>query len=422
MEEQIKRKYEILLSEPEERTDSVAGKQVGAELEKNEFSIGHSLRRARLWKGLTLKQVAQGICKKSVLERLEKGWGENFSGFEHHLLLRSLLNRMGMFAGKYDFYYDEKERGKEALRKWLVAWRGSFGGGKDRNAWCTFPATGEKQGAAWTSQQKQTEFLKELRLPEGASYEEASGAFEAMNDVEWERIWVSWQKRIRALSQDELSEEARRTWEELLTQKLFYTQEEWEFLYALAEYYKRKKEYKKTEEIYGRMYQNAMGFGMDDERQLELLPEFCLIYGKFLWEHKENGKYGEHRAQDILMHGIQLNLKFRRIYFLSDLMETYCAKRYDMLSDASKEDLRKQRKSDRKPEDSITKFLEEIDLKDENEIKIVAELLQYGQYLAALWMAQKKYEKAKQQLIFMKEELGWQALALDYTCGVLEKH
>lgn len=388
MEEQTRKKYEFLLSGQEEAMDFKTGKQPDIQDGGNEFIIGHLLRRARLWKKLTLQQVARGICKKNTLERLEKEEGEIFSGFDRHFLLRSLLNRMGMFAGKFEFYYDGKERQKENLRAWLVNWRENLEIRKRDEGFCKFPETGEDGEATWIPKEKHTEFLEKLRLPENASYEAAIDAYADIYHVEWECVWVLWQKRIRALSQDELPEEARRTWEELFAQKLFYIQEEWEFLYALAEYFKRKKEYKITEEIYGKMYQNAVKPGMDDERQLELLPGFCRVYGKFLWERNGNGSCGEIKPEDILIRGIWLNLKFRRMYSLYDLMETYCSVLYGRLSDPSKENLRKKGKNNKKNCGTIENFVEEVDLKEEKERKIVAELLQYEQYLVALEIAQ----------------------------------
>lgn len=382
MTEKVREKLKTLLVKK--------GLQEKGKTEQFAFLIGDLIHSMRIRRNFIIEDVVQGICGIATLERLKHGDGEEFPDSS---LLTLLFNRMGVSAEKFEFYFDKNGEERMMIRECLVKWRQAA-----------------VAGVSFLENEMIHVLYQRLRLEKGASYEQALKAYTRKYSVTWEKRWAYWQYLIYKLASDSLIEEVRKAWEELSAWKLYYTEEEWEFLYALASYFAKVGDYENANKVYAKMYQNATGSkntvnycqGMDEERQLELLPKFCLVYGGFLSEYEKMREADQKRqgvdvftvpewdAGEIFLYGIQLNCKFSRDYMLYELMEAYCLLLYGRMCNQR---------------DAVQSL----------------DLLRYEQYLVALEIAQGSYMKAKKRLDFMKEELQWENTTLVHTYNVLER-
>lgn len=467
MEEALKEKLERLITEEKEKCEK------GQDSKEPEFLLGYMLWQERVKRNFVMEDVVKGICSKTTLERFErveeleqmlenveskKNEKEKTEEDPDYLLLHFLLNRMGMSAEKFEFYYDQKEKEDKEIRDWFMILeekeklkRGFEDYVRNKD---TLEIDIDK------NEQKKNitnKLYKELYLIGLNNYEQALIMYKKKKHTMWDKIWIYWQQLIYQLVCDHYSGEIEEKWNDLCAQNLFYTDEEWKFLYTLAAYYRHRNNYKEANKVYLQMYLNAIGeknmtknkmtgkkikllsklkkftygeenkkdniisnlsencvgrneFVMDEERQLEILPKFCLTYGKFLWEYeklqRKEDKDVYWKPEEIFLYGIQLNVKFGRNYFLYELMENYCKLLFEKWNDFTNLNLISEKES---------KIIEK------SKRKYLKELIKYEQYLLAWEVARKNFVKAKKRLKFMKEELKWENIILVHTCNVLAK-
>lgn len=436
MTSKIEEKYKKILG---------TGQNLNAVPEQQKFYLGGLLRKERLQRGLTMEDVAEGVCLINTLHKIEQDTAKEEKKSPSYFLVCSLLTRMGMSAEKFEFYYDQKEAFQEKERTQLSAWEKYYR--KNKRIGSLIDITSEKQNSSGKDIEEnkivwKTEGIKEnkndferkgesLPFDDDTAYKQTLEVYKKKHHTVWENIWADWQLRIAELSCDILPKNLKNIWQELTVRKLFYTEEEWQFLYALAAYVERKKEYEKANKVYFQMYQNAMKEGMDDQRRQELLPEFCLMYGTFLKDYEKMQGTGTElpilykRTEEIFLQGISINQKFGRAYFLHELLNEYfsvlCGRFYTFYNN-------KQNREEQFERNAFFDFLfmqyyQNLGYKNEKEAReeTVNKLLKYGKYLVAWEIVCGNKEKAKRIIYFMKEEIGWDCLTLEHTCAVLEK-
>lgn len=334
MEEEIRKKYERLLVPPD-------GSGPVGEMTEKELLLGRILKKIREHRQISQEDLAEGICPISVLATIENGTKANL------LLTNILLTRMGKSSEKFEFYYTNGEYEQQREREQILE--------------------------LWKSD-KLSEAMKQIRL------------YERRYKTKFNTSWSDWQRRCIMLKQDTLPKKFEQLWLELQRRKLYFTQEEWDFLWELAKMYERTEQKEKLREVYSLMYQNSVditkiseldGHGMDEERQLEILPLLCLNYGRF--EHKE-----EHleEAETVLNTGIELLIRNMRLYYLRELLEERTQLCYRLWKD--------------------TKSPERYQ-----------KLVQDEQNLIALDFMYHDEEKAYQKIKWLKEELKWESTTLD---------
>ena len=175
-----------------------------AKTEEAELPIGFLLWQERIRRDFAVEDVADGICGKTTLERME-----NVEKMECMLkqtklaessdcfLVCSLLNRMGMSAGKFEFYCSKGEEENRAARNRLVAWRVLL--------------AAEKRQAGESG--KELEACNNLKLKYSftsraeADYKQALAVYEEKHHAAWDRMWVYWQCYIYELSCNRLPQE-----------------------------------------------------------------------------------------------------------------------------------------------------------------------------------------------------------------------
>ena len=431
MKSKIEEKYKKILG---------TGQILNAVPEQQKFYLGCLLRKERLYRGLVMEDVAEGICLINTLHKIEKNIVEEEKKSPSYFLISSLLTRMGMSSEKFEFYYDQKEAFQEKERKQLSAWEKYYRKNKRIERLTIFDTTLEKQNSSVKDMEQNKIFGQAPIYFDDTAYKQTLEDYKKKHRTVWEHTWADWQLCIAELSCDILPKNLKNLWQELTERKLFYTKEEWQFLYALAAYMERKNEYEKANKIYFQMYQNIMKEGMDDERRLEVLPEFCLTYGAFLKDYEKIQKEESElpilykRTEEIFLQGISINQKFGRAYFLYELLNGYfsvlCRRFYTgcVMTPICSVSGGLQNQEEKLEGDTSFDFLfaqycRNFGYKDEKEAteETVRKLLQYGKYLVSWEIICGNKEKAKKIVYFMKEEIGWDCLTLEHTCAVLEK-
>lgn len=272
MEDEIKRKYDYLIE------SGKGGYRVG-EMRAKELLLGRTLKRMRERRQIPLEELASGVCTVSDMAAME-------SGTKASLLLTNIyLTRMGKSMNKFEFYSTNEEYDQQYKRDLIIElWKsGELDGAQDRLAY----------------------------------YERH---FHSKCNEQWSR----WQRFCISLCKGKLPEEYRGIWQELTHQKLYFTQEELDYLWQLARLYELRGEPEQVRKIYELMYKNTMavgvflpeyGMGMDEERKLEILPQLCLDYGSFEYAQ---GRKAE--AVSILDAAIGLLRRNMRMQLLDELL------------------------------------------------------------------------------------------------------
>lgn len=273
MKDEIREKYDRLLGNLGERS------RVG-EMTEKELLLGKTLKRMREHRQISLEDLSEGICAPSDMTAMENGIKVSL------LMTAAYLTRMGKSVNKFEFYSTNLEYDQQCKREHIIeVWkRGDFGAAKDYLA----------------------EYDRRFRS-------------------KFSQCWSTWQKRCVALREGALPEDHDAIWKRLFNQKLYFTQEEMDYLWELERFYEQRGDTEKVRDVYALMYRNTMatgvflpqnGRGMDEERKLEILPELCMGYGHF--EHMQGRK---EEAAKILGTAISLLQKSMRMKLLQELLE-----------------------------------------------------------------------------------------------------
>lgn len=128
MEEQIRQKYEFLLSAQEEQSDPETEKWAETEAEENKFSIGHHLHRARLWK-LSVFETA-GFEKAFltpweaiVIFQIANAYGDMGEDGKAVEILEKTYRNLLRYPDK--FYYGERIYAN--YMRAIMKWKGEMG-------------------------------------------------------------------------------------------------------------------------------------------------------------------------------------------------------------------------------------------------------------------------------------------------------
>ena len=334
MRQEIRERYGELL-EPLSK-DNMVG-----EMTEKELLLGRTLKRIREHRQISLEDLAEGICPVSELSAMEKGTKVNL------LLTSAYLLRMGKSVNKFEFYSTNTEYEKKKKRDQIV------------QTW--------KSGELDKAETLLEEYRRDYRTRLGG-------------------VWDNWQKLCIQLCRDILPEKQEKLWKALMARKLYFIQEEWDYLWELVKYYERSGNVERAREVYALMYQNCMvvgvflpqdGKGMDEERKLEILPMLCLQYGRF--EHRQ-GRTME--AIQVVNDAISLLLRNMRMDYLYELLEERL---------------------------SIHTYMWE-QTKQEN---FYQGLVEDAQYLAALDFLNERDAAARRRFRWLKEEMKWESTILD---------
>lgn len=273
MEDGLKEKYNRFLGNVEEAN------RVG-EMTEKELLLGRILKRMREYRQISLEDMSEGICAPSDMMAMENGIKASL------LMTAAYLTRMGKSVNKFEFYSTNSEYSQQYKREHII------------EVW--------KRGDLEAAKAYLAEYEKRFRS-------------------KFSQRWGSWQKRCIALREGILPAEHAAVWEGLEHQKLYFTQEELDYLWELAGLYGRWGDAGKVREVYALMYANTMAAGMflpqntkgmDEERKLEILPELCMAYGHF--EHLQEQ---DMEALQILNTAIELLQKNMRMKLLRELVE-----------------------------------------------------------------------------------------------------
>lgn len=272
MEDGLKEKYDRLLG-------NVEGPNHVGEMTEKELLLGRTLKRMREYRQISLEDLSEGICAPSDMAAMENGIKASL------LMTAAYLTRMGKSVNKFEFYSTNSEYGQQCKREQII------------EVW--------KRGDLEAAKLSLAEYEKHFQS-------------------KFSRRWSIWQKRCIALRGGILPEEHIAVWDGLVHQKLYFTQEELDYLWELAGFYGRRDDTGKVREVYALMYRNTMATGMflpqncrgmDEERKLEILPGLCMAYGHF--EHLQ-GQEGE--ALQILDTAVELLRKNMRMELLKELL------------------------------------------------------------------------------------------------------
>lgn len=273
MKDEVLEKYSRLLGNEEEPN------RVG-EMTEKELLLGRTLKRMREYRQISLEDMSEGICAPSDMTAMENGIKASL------LMTAAYLTRMGKSVNKFEFYSTNLEYSQQCKRDHIV------------EVW--------KNGELEAAKGYLAEYERHFRS-------------------KFSQRWGDWQRRCIALRGGELPGEYREVWEGLVRQKLYFTQEELDYLWELAGFYERTGEADRVHEVYALMYQNTMATGMflpqnskgmDEERKLEILPELCMAYGHFEHTHGRNED-----ALRVLDTAVELLQKSMRMKLLRELLE-----------------------------------------------------------------------------------------------------
>ncbi len=342
MRDEIREKYGKWLGTPGDRS------KVG-EMTEKELLLGRTLKRMREHRQIPLEELAKGICAPSDMVAMENGIKSSL------LITGAYLTRMGKSINKFEFYSTNLEYEQQCKRDNIIE--------------------------LWKAQN-----LEEAgnRLAEYDRYFRSK----------YNESWSNWQKCCIALRRDNLPERYGKIWEELVGQKLYFTQEEMDYLWELVKYYERRMDVVHIRETYSLMYRNTMatgmflpqsGRGMDEERKLEILPELCLSFGHF--EHMQ-GRAAD--ALQVLDTAISLLRGSMRMRMLEELL----AERMTILKEL---------------------------WENGSDVEVYGRMCKDAEYLIVLDLVGDKFEKAFERLCWLKEEAKWGNTILDSLYTVLEK-
>ncbi len=342
MRDEIREKYSKWLGTPGDRS------KVG-EMTEKELLLGRTLKRMREHRQIPLEDLSKGICAPSDMMAMENGIKASL------LMTGAYLTRMGKSVNKFEFYSTNLEYEQQCKRDKIVE--------------------------LWKTQN-----LEEA----GKRLAEYDRHFRS----KFSESWSNWQKRCIALRGDRLPEKYQEVWKELDEQRLYFTQEEMNYLWELAKYYERRKDVVHVRETYSLMYRNTMatgiflpqsGRGMDEERKLEILPELCWSFGHF--EHMQ-GRHAE--ALQILDTAIALLRGSMRMTMLKELFEERVG---------------------------ILRGLWE----NKQDLEAYGRMGKDMEYLIALDLIGDETTKALKRLHWLKEEAKWENTILDNLFTVLER-
>lgn len=273
MEDGLKEKYDRLLGNVEETN------HVG-EMTEKELLLGRILKRMREYRQISLEDMSEGICAPSDMMAMENGIKASL------LMTAAYLTRMGKSVNKFEFYSTNSEYSQQYKREHII------------EVW--------KRGDLEAAKAYLAEYEKRFRS-------------------KFSQRWSIWQRRCIALREGILPEGHATVWEGLCHQKLYFTQEELDYLWELSKLYGKRNDVGKVREVYALMYRNTMttgmflpqnSKGMDEERKLEILPELCMAYGHF--EHLQGQDL---EALQILNTTVDLLRKNMRMKLLRELVE-----------------------------------------------------------------------------------------------------
>ncbi len=334
MKDEIREKYRILLGTLGEN------KRVG-EMTEKELLLGKTLKQMREHRQISLEDLSKGICAPSAMTATENGIKASL------LMTGAYLTRMGKSVNKFEFYSTNLEYEQQCKRDNII------------------------------------ELWKTERLAEAGKY---LAEYDRQFRSKFCGCWSKWQKYCIMLREGELPREHKEIWEELTQQKLYFTQEEMDYLWELAKLYKQKNQVEYVRQTYHLMYQNTMatgvflpqnGRGMDEERKLEILPELCLCYGRF--EHMQ-GRNQE--AVQILSTAITLLQESMRMKWLRELLEERGKNCYELW-------------------------------KNEENKEAYEQMGRDMQYLIALDLVHGQMCNVLERVRWLKEEVKWENIILD---------
>lgn len=342
MKDTTKQKYDKLLGDQKKK------KKVG-EMTEKELLLGRTLKKMREHRQISLEDLSRGICTPSDMAAME-------SGTKSSLLMTNVyLTRMGKSVHKFEFYSTNEEYEQQYRRELII------------DLW--------KSDELDSAQDRLAYYERHFRS-------------------KCNERWSWWQRLCIGLRKGKLPEKHEKVWQELVRQKLYFTEEELDYLRELARLYERQGETERVGEVYALMYSNTMavgvfppesGKGMDEERKLEILPQLCLDYGRF--EHAQ-GRRTE--AIRILDAAIGLLQKSMRMQLLKELLEERMEIHRELWEESGEPE--EQRKTG---EDT--------------------------QHLIALDLVRGDMREAFRKVCWLKEEVKWENTTLDNLYIILEK-
>lgn len=342
MKDEIREKYRILLGTPGEN------KRVG-EMTEKELLLGKTLKQMREYRQISLEDLSKGICAPSDMTAMENGIKASL------LMTGAYLTRMGKSVNKFEFYSTNLEYEQQCKRDNII------------------------------------ELWKTEKLAEA---EKCLEEYDRQFRSKFCGCWSKWQKYCIMLREGKLPKEHEMIWKELTQQKLYFTQEEMDYLWELAKLYEKKNEADHVRKTYSLMYQNTMaagaflpqnGRGMDEERKLEILPELCLCYGRF--EHTQ-GRTKE--AVRILSTAITLLQESMRMKWLQELLEERGKNYYELW-------------------------------KNEEDGTAYEQMGRDIQYLIALELVHGQRRSVLERIHWLRKEVKWENIILDNLSIVPEK-
>lgn len=344
MKDKTKQKYDKIMGDEKDKKKAKVG-----EMTEKELLLGRTLKKMREHRDISLEDLSKGICTPSEMAAME-------SGAKSSLLMTNVyLARMGKSVNKFEFYSTNAEYDQQFKREVIIElWKSDeLDGAQDRLAY-----------------------------------------YDRHFHSKYNESWSYWQRLCIGMRKGKLPEKHEKIWKELVLQKMYFTEEELDYLRELARLYERQGETERVRKIYALMYSNTMavgvfppesGKGMDEERKLEILPQLCMDYGRF--EHAQ-GRRTE--AVAILSTAIGLLQKNMRMQLLRELLQERMGIHRELWEESKAPE--EQRKTG---EDA--------------------------QHLIALDLVRGDMREAFRKVCWLKEEVKWENTILDNLYTILER-